>query len=246
MVYFATARVDRIEPDPVVAEHFYAFMTDYIEFTHPVGFRIGEVYPESRLKKLDGSTNKGAFGRAVRILPMEDYALILQLGFGASLTAEADSLGPFKVAEEPASYSLERPRVLTERTVRDAAFSQTIRELYSATCALTGLRIVNGGGRCEIEAAHIRPVADGGPDSSRNGLALSRTVHWLFDRGIVSLDNEGRILAANEHLPEAVGRLLNANRQAALPLDPSRRPHPVYLEYHRQVVCQDKQLRLLV
>jgi hypothetical protein len=37
------------------------------------------------------------------------------------------------------------------------------------------LQIINGGGRTEVQAAHIRPVAAGGSDSVRNGLALSGT-----------------------------------------------------------------------
>lgn len=245
MAYFATARVVRIEPDPITKDHFYALIGDYIEFTHPVKFRVGEVYPESALRKPDGSTSKGAFGRSVRILPSNEYEIILQLGFGSTLIGESEANASFLAAEQQEAYVVDRKRILTERIVRDTAFSHTIRELYGATCALTGLKIINGGGRCEIEAAHIRPVADGGPDSSRNGLALSRTVHWLFDRGIVSLDNDGHILAATAQLPDAIGRLLNADRRATLPDDNFRRPHPVYLDYHREVVCKGKELRLL-
>lgn len=244
--YFATAKVSRIEPDKLNDRQFYAFVTDYIEFTHPVPFRVGELYPESGLKKHDGSTNKGLFGRAVRNLPKEEYELILQLAFGTVPIHELDSPNLFHALEDREEYGVDRAKILIERTVRDAAFSRSIRELYGATCALTGLKLINGGGRCEIEAAHIRPVAEGGPDSSRNGLALSRTVHWLFDRGIVSLDNDGRILAAHNLLPEPIGRLLNANRCATLPADFTRRPHPVYLDYHRNTVCRDKDLRLLL
>lgn len=37
------------------------------------------------------------------------------------------------------------------------------------------------GGRPEIQAAHLRPVTSVGPDSVRNALALSCTVHGMFD-----------------------------------------------------------------
>ena len=43
----------------------------------------------------------------------------------------------------------------------------------------------NGGGRAEAQAAHIQPVAENGPDSLRNGVALSSTFHWMFDRGLI-------------------------------------------------------------
>ena len=60
----------------------------------------------------------------------------------------------------------------------------------------------DGGGRCEIEAAHIRAVQEKGPESPRNGIALTRTVHWLFDRHLVALEEDGRILQADKLIPE--------------------------------------------
>ncbi len=80
--YFATARVDRIIPDPTFAEHFYAEVSGYLEFARPVPFKQDTFYYESALQKADGSTNKGAFGRAVRVLPEHEYDLIWRAGFG--------------------------------------------------------------------------------------------------------------------------------------------------------------------
>jgi putative restriction endonuclease len=99
---------------------------------------------------------------------------------------------------------------------------------------MTGLKLVNGGGRCEIEAAHIKPVEDDGPDSPRNGLALSRTVHWLFDRGFMSVADDGEILLARGKVPDPVLRLLNPDRQILLPAASSLRPHRTFLCYHRE------------
>jgi putative restriction endonuclease len=42
--YFATARVDRIEPDPTIDAHFYAFVSGYIEFDRPVPYEEGGRY----------------------------------------------------------------------------------------------------------------------------------------------------------------------------------------------------------
>lgn len=241
--YFATARVDRIEADPLRPGHYYAFVTDYLEFAEGVPFRFDNLYLESALKKPDGSTNKGAFGRAVRLLPRDEYELILQLGLAERSMEYQETWEAVLVAEEPEEYGTARVSTLVERPARDAAFTRAIQQLYQSTCALTGLRIINGGGRCEIEAAHIRPVESDGPDSTRNGIALSRTVHWLFDRGIVSLDDDGRILAAADYIPEPVRRLLNPDGRMISPADLTRRPHPAYLDFHRRVVCQGKNLR---
>ncbi|MGO8534173.1 HNH endonuclease [Rhizobium ruizarguesonis] len=74
---------------------------------------------------------------------------------------------------------------VVQRPFRDRAFSTAIKAAYHDTCALTGIKLFNGGGGSEVQAAHIRPVADGGPDSVRNGLALFATVHWMFDRALI-------------------------------------------------------------
>lgn len=97
------------------------------------------------------------------------------------------------------------------------------------------MHLINGGGKCEIEAAHIRPVAEDGPDSPRNGIALSRTVHWMFDRGIISLADDGKILMAKKLVPDQVKRMLNPDGQAILPSIPTLKPHRAFLKYHREI-----------
>src|SRR5882757_3575550 len=71
--YFAMARIDRIDPDPKRADHYYAHVREYIELDRPVPFREGNRYYESGLVKADGSTNKGTFGRAVRLIREEEF-----------------------------------------------------------------------------------------------------------------------------------------------------------------------------
>ena len=67
---------------------------------------------------------------------------------------------------------------------------------YGDRCAMSGIKLINGGGRSEAQAAHIRPVAQRGPDSVRNGIALSGTMHWMFDRGLVSIADDYKLLFA--------------------------------------------------
>ena len=67
--YFATARIASIGSDPNRAGHYYAYVEDYLVFDRAVPFRDDGFYYESRLQKADGSTNKGMFGRSVRLRP---------------------------------------------------------------------------------------------------------------------------------------------------------------------------------
>jgi putative restriction endonuclease len=102
---------------------------------------------------------------------------------------------------------------------------------------MSGLVLRNGGGRPEVEAAHIRPVAEGGPDDARNGLALSGTLHWMFDRGLVSVADDGRLLVSENKVPrDAADRLLTPDRRLRPPRDPRAAPHPAFLRYHREHV----------
>lgn len=235
--YFATARVDSITPDPAKPDHFYANMSGYLEFREPVPFREGGFYYESGLQRDDGATNKGAFGRALRTIPDPEFDLITRAGFAEIVQPPQPGAVPqYALAEEQEAF--ERPIVerLVARPFRDAAFRTSVRAAYDNTCAITGLKIINGGGRPEVEAAHIRPVADAGPDSVRNGLALSGTVHWMFDRGLISLDGDCSILLAKDSVPDALQRLVNPDLKLRMPNRPEFRPHPRYLAYHRETV----------
>jgi putative restriction endonuclease len=237
--YFATARIDRVEPDPNLPDHFYAFVKSFLPFDRAVPFREGEVTYEHALTKEDGSTNRGAFGRAVRNLSDSEYDLILHSGFRRTLgeaapTAAVDrpTLDGFSDREQA---TFDRPLVerLVTRPFREAAFAGAVKTAYADTCAMTGLKIVNGGGRTEVQAAHIRPVADSGTDSVRNGLALSGTVHWMFDRGLISINDDYSLIIAKGGVSDTIGRMLNPDRRLRLPQGPEMRPHPQFLSYHR-------------
>jgi putative restriction endonuclease len=235
--YFAAARVTSVQADTNVADHFYAFVSDFLEFDRPVPFKEGDHYYETGLRRSDGGTNRGAFGRAVRLITDIEFDLILRAGFQTLLEPAQTGAQHFPgLADEPATF--DRPVVerVTLRPFRDAAFSEAVKSAYQNTCALTGLKIINGGGRSEVQAAHIRPVAASGPDSVRNGVALCGTVHWMFDRGLVSLDDDYTVLMAKDRVPEPVQRLINPDGRLKLPTRHEFWPHPQFLRFHREKV----------
>jgi len=108
--------------------------------------------------------------------------------------------------------------MLVSRTVRDRQFRKRVLDVYDCRCALTGMKLINGGGRAEAQAAHIMSVEAGGPDVVTNGIALSGTVHWMFDRGLISLGDDGGILLSRKiNDIEGVSKLLYRDRKARLP-----------------------------
>jgi len=232
--YFAVARLTSIRPDPQRSDHFYADVEDYIDFDRPVPFNLGVTYFESALKKEDGSTNKGAFGRAVRQISDGEFENILRRGFaeGEPVNMAIPEFTGFYEQQTP----FERPLIETviTRPFRDRVFSRQVQAAYTQTCAVTGFRIINGGGRSEAQAAHIQPVAANGPDSVRNGIALSGTIHWMFDRGLISFDDDLRVLKAKGAIPEGIERLFLPSGMLCAPEEEHLRPHPQFLRYHRE------------
>jgi putative restriction endonuclease len=232
------ACVTRIESDLRLAGHFYAYVEDFLDFVRPVRFQEGAHYYERGLRKQDGTTNRGAFGRSVRPISDAEYDTIFKAGYAHVFADEqpAHEAKPDAFAEEQATF--ERPIIerVVARPFRDAVFSSVVKTAYGNTCAITGLKIINGGGRSEVQAAHIRPVSHSGTDSVRNGLALCGTVHWMFDRGLLSLDDNYNILLAKGKVPDTVQRLINPDRRMILPPQPDLRPNPQWLRYHRETI----------
>ena len=137
---------------------------------------------------------------------------------------------------EPEERQREIITQISHRPFRDRAFSSAIKSAYEETCAISGIRIINGGGRSEVQAAHIRPVADNGPDSVRNGIALCGTMHWMFDRGLISVGDDFRLLFNERSMPDNVRQMINRNRRLRLPELRRHYPHPQFLRYHRECV----------
>lgn len=237
--YFAVGRVSGIKPSPKGDGTYYAMIEDYLDFEQRVPFREDSYYYESALRKPDGSHNTGAFINAVRLVPPNEFQNILLAGFSQTTDYRQPDFGQSSDGmAEGDSVELEENRPIVERIerrrFRDQTFSRRVRRAYKERCSMTGLRLINGGGRPEVEAAHIRPVGGGhnGPDSIWNGIALCQTAHWMFDRGLVTLEDDYSIVVSPK-APDDAYRLLRQELVAEVPSSFRERPHPSFLQYHR-------------
>ncbi|WP_244432288.1 HNH endonuclease [Rhizobium leguminosarum] len=93
------------------------------------------------------------------------------------------------------------------RKIREASFRRKVCDAYDSRCAITGLRIVNGGGKSEAQAAHICRLKKAARMSSRTNVALSAAVHRLFDRHLISLTDDYRILVSHTKVPSELKTL---------------------------------------
>ena len=240
--YYAVAKVEKIVPDPATDGMYLALIEpgSFLEFGRDVPFQLDGRAVERGLLNADGRMNNGRAVQSVRAISDSDFNRIVELGL-----VEEDELLPRGDDEEPVAPfvqeehmpwlgPVDRSTMLVSRTVRDRQFRKRVLDVYDSTCALTGMKLINGGGRAEAQAAHIMSVKAGGPDVASNGIALSGTVHWMFDRGLISLSDDGDILLSRKiNDVEGVERLVFKDRKARLPSSLFHRPHARYLQWHR-------------
>ena len=132
-----------------------------MEFDHPVPFREGDYFYERALRNPQGQTATGVFQNAVRTVPDEEYSLILQAGFAAILTEQKPPpTEPSQPGFREEQLTFQRPIIeqVTKRPFRDGAFKHNIRQAYDSTCAITGLKLINGGGGVKLKPPTSDPL----------------------------------------------------------------------------------------
>lgn len=133
------------------------------------------------------------------------------------------------VAEEQDRFGA--PHLIRPR-LGQGAFRVLVTDSYRRRCAVTQEKTLPA-----LEAAHIRPYADGGAHEASNGLLLRRDLHSLFDAGYVTVAPDLRFNVSRRIREEFDnGRHYYAlhGERIALPEDPSRRPDPSALTWHNE------------
>lgn len=127
-----------------------------------------------------------------------------------------------------------------EATGRDANFRVKVVTQYRFTCALTGYGLHTAKGHALVEAAHIHAFHKSKNNAADNGLALSRDAHWMFDKGLWTLDKKHRVLVADEIFAEwgpETDWLRNRHQQPACFNEGTQlRPAEQNLQWHRTQV----------
>ena len=238
------AKVAQVIPDAETPGMYLALIEpgSYLDFATPVPFSdaSGTVIEQSLLN--EQGRISGRAQSAVRPIPPSDFNRIVTLGLnaGAPVLPRVGSEPPLLgLREEQAPFdfdqSRERSSFTVSRIVRDRIFRRVVLRAYSERCAISSLKLINGSGRAEVAAAHIRPVESDGPDIVSNGIALSGTVHWMFDRGLISLSDDLQILVSRQaNDPDSIRALVNRSGYALAPARASERPHPHFLQWHRE------------
>lgn len=127
------------------------------------------------------------------------------------------------------------------RIQRDATFSLRVLHAYGWKCTVCGIQLRL------VEAAHIIPVGvKGSTDETKNGLALCPTHHRAYDKGLVGIDADLKILVNETRIVEFKEAGLAGNieefkkwsrvgEEIFPPSKPSLRPDQGYLRRGLQI-----------
>jgi putative restriction endonuclease len=125
-----------------------------------------------------------------------------------------------------------------KRQGREIRFRLNIVAAYNYTCALTRYRLTTITAGSIVDAAHIHQFSDSRNNDPRNGLALCKNAHWLFDHGLWTLADDYTVIVANnrfsEDSPDQKSLREYHGNPIHLPIDKTFWPSPIHLGWHRK------------
>jgi putative restriction endonuclease len=132
-------------------------------------------------------------------------------------------------AESGARYGA--PTLITPR-LGQGAFRIAVTEAYGRQCAISEGKVLPA-----LDAAHIRPYAEGGSHTKSNGILLRKDIHCVFDAGYATVDTSHRFVVSNK-VKEVFDngdeyRCLHG-KALRLPSRTSDRPDPEFLRWHNE------------
>jgi putative restriction endonuclease len=148
---------------------------------------------------------------------------------GFRLQARAlPTMEPELVADGP---RFGQPQTVLPR-LGQGAFRVIVTDVYQRQCALTNSHVLH-----VLDAAHIRPYAEGGSHSPTNGLLLRQDVHTLFDRGYLTVSSDYHVEVSRrlkEEFDNGKEYYALQGKTILLPGNPLFRPSTKQLAWHNE------------
>jgi len=122
--------------------------------------------------------------------------------------------------------------------LRGSLFKREIPKIYNNTCCISGMRIDSTINASMIDACHIIPFSHSYDDTVTNGIALCPNLHRAFDRGLIAIDDDYRVMVSTSFREEETSyNIANfENKRINLPLLSSYCPSVENFRWHRKNV----------
>lgn len=152
----------------------------------------------ARLLQADAALGK----RAIKLLldkhfePSLHADILSAVGLDALLEIEEQNTQASPGAGDDVQLAERAPGYAAARAARGSTFRAEVLAAYDHRCAVSGFQAMLAGTAFCLEAAHVHWHSQGGPSTVDNGLALTPTLHKLFDHGAWTLDDQRRVLVS--------------------------------------------------
>jgi hypothetical protein len=168
-------------------------------------------------------TKKLVFGGLRKVL--DDLYGVKRIETGAEGRGSELALRVLPQGSIPADQGSPRPsiRMTPRRVMRSilsrrgqAEFRKALLGTYGRQCAITGCKIVD-----ILEAAHVRPISEGGETAADNGLLLRADVHTLFDLDLLGIHPKSKKLVLAPAISKSEYAELGGKHLKTNTLDPA-------------------------
>lgn len=130
------------------------------------------------------------------------------------------------------------PKIILKKSlVRNAFFRKSVVYAYDYRCAFCRLKITRTLNQNIVDGAHIKPFAQFYDSRINNGLSLCKNHHWAFDQGWFTIDDDYKIIIANDLEEESPNTKPMKDFHSEIILLPSSEqyyPRLEALQWHRQ------------
>ncbi|MEX1187982.1 MAG: HNH endonuclease [Bacteroidia bacterium] len=89
-----------------------------------------------------------------------------------------------------------------EYEVRGSLFKQRVPKIYNYRCAISGLQVSSTLSISMVDACHIQPWSLNHIDTIQNGICLTPTLHRAFDRGLIAISDDYRVIISESFMED--------------------------------------------
>jgi putative restriction endonuclease len=113
-----------------------------------------------------------------------------------------------KILNEPSEeYCQEIKKLMLQQNeeeifLRGSLFKREIPKIYNNTCCISGMRIDATISISMIDACHIVPFSESYDDTITNGITLCPNLHRAFDRGLIAIDEDYKVVVSKSFKEE--------------------------------------------
>ncbi|MEQ8417792.1 MAG: HNH endonuclease [Imperialibacter sp.] len=145
------------------------------------------------------------------------------------LSSTQEEQTPFMVHEP--EFPTYGKSILRKVRIGQGAFRVNVTDAYTRKCSVTGEKTLP-----VLQAAHIKPYYEAGPNHTSNGLLLRSDIHKLFDDGYITVTKDYKVEVSRRIREEFENGKeyyqYHGKELMILPQHEIDRPHLQYLDWH--------------